>query len=80
MMIPTQIVQNLFWESGYFYEGESPIPGKQCWTKHPKKALAEGEDVVCMNTRWQCTPFEADGWEVVWIVEFISAIVGAFID
>ena len=32
----------------------------------------------CMNTKWQCKPLEADGWEVVWIAEFISAIVGRF--
>ena len=53
---------------------------KLCWTKQPKKALAKVDNIVCMNTRWQCTPLEADGWEMVSIVEFISAIIDALID
>ena len=53
---------------------------KTCWRKYPKNTLKERDDVKCKNIQCQYSPFEVDGWEVVWVVEFISAIVGAFID
>ena len=48
--------------------------------EHPKKTLADGGDVECRNIRWQRTTLQINGWEVVWIVKFISASVGDFID
>ena len=47
--------------------------------KHQSRALVEQDNVICMNNRYQCPLIEIDGWEVVWIVEFVSAIVGRFI-
>ena len=53
--------------------------GEYCKTKHPMKTLADCDDVECKNIRCQCTTFEINGWKLVWIVEFISAVVGCFI-
>ena len=65
------------------YGGRDLIKGSigifYCTTIHLKrKTLTGGDGFVCMNTRCQCTSLWGDGWEVVWIVEFISAIVEGF--
>ena len=46
----------------------------------PKSTLTEKQDVSRMNNRCQCPLFEIDGKELVSIVEFISVIVGRYID
>ena len=73
------------WHRNYFVPARSGsstydalIP--ECWTKHRKNTIAESDDVECMTIQCRCTHVDVDGWELVWIVEFISGIVGAFID